>query len=94
MNRNDLLNELYKNFTLETNIKCTPNDRGVAMGGWMELILGDINCEQMEKISHFLRKYFSQPNLFSHNLPRIVACRGGASLIIQDKEVERVFKNL
>lgn len=91
MNREELLQRLFLEFTLETNIKCTPNDRGVAYGGWIELILGDVNCEQMEKISKFLRDYFSQPNMFSHNLPRIVACRGGVSLIFQDKELERVF---
>ena len=94
MNRAKLLKDLHSTFTDKTNIKCAPNDRGVVNGGWIELILGDINCEQMEKIAMFLRRHFSQPNLYSHNLPRLVPCRGGVSLIFQDKDVERVFGSL
>jgi len=91
MNREKILKDLHSTFTNETNIKSVANDRGVVNGGWLELVLSDVNCEQMEKISNFLRYHFSQPNLFSHNLPRLVACRGGVSLIFQDKEVERIF---
>lgn len=93
MERDKILKALHKSFVEETNIKCVPYDRGVAYGGWMELILDDVNCEKMEKIANFLRNNFSQPNLFSHNLPKLIPCREGISLIFQDKEVERVYNN-
>jgi hypothetical protein len=94
MNREEILKKLHSSFKDETNIKCVAYDGGVANGGWMELIFNNLNCEQMEKISYFLRKYFSQPNLFSHNLPKLIPFGEGISLIFQDKEVERVYGNV
>jgi hypothetical protein len=94
MNREQLLHKLHSSFNGETNIKCVAYDRSVARGGWMELIFDSLNCEQLEKIAKFLRDNFSQTNLYSHNLPKLIPCREGISLIFQDKEIERIYGNL
>ena len=91
MNRENTLKKLHATFLSETNIRCKPVDRGVAYVGWFELLFESLDCEEMEDITRFLRKHFSQPNLFSHRLPKIVSCREGVSLLFQDKEVFRVF---
>jgi len=93
MTRENLLNKLHEAFSEDTNIKAKPYDAGKAYGGWLELIIGQVNCSEMESIAMFLRKRFSQPDRYSHNLPKLVAKREGVCLIFQDTEVERVFGN-
>ena len=91
--RKDLLKRFYQSFTEYTSerIKCRPVDRGVAYGGWFELIFrNSLHAEELVKIGNFLREKFSQEGLYSHLLPKLTATREGVSLIVQDREVERI----
>ena len=67
--RKDLLKRFYQSFTEYTSeqIKCRPVDRGVAYGGWFELIFrNSLHAEELIKIGNFLREKFSQEGLYSH----------------------------
>jgi hypothetical protein len=91
--RKDLLKRFYQSFTEYTSeqIKCRPVDRGVAYGGWFELIFRDsLHAEDLIEIGNFLKEKFSQEGLYSHLLPKLIPTREGVSLIVQDKEVERI----
>ena len=101
--RKDLLKRFYQSFTEYTfeQIKCRPVDRGVAyggwfyqtipQGGWFELIFRDsLHAEDLIEIGNFLKEKFSQEGLYSHLLPKLIPTREGVSLIVQDKEVERI----
>ena len=91
--RKDLLERLHQNFTEHTSgrIKCRPVDRGVACGGWFELIFqNSLHAEDLIEIGYFLKEKFSQEGLYSHLLPKIIPTREGVSLIVQDREVERI----
>ncbi len=91
--RKDLLKRFYQSFTEYTSeqIKCRPVDRGVAYGGWFELIFqNSLHAEELIEIGYFLKEKFSQEGLYSHLLPKIIPTREGVSLIVQDKEVERI----
>ena len=91
--RKDLLKRFYQSFTEYTSerIKCRPVDRGVACGGWFELIFqNSLHAEDLIEIGYFLKEKFSQEGLYSHLLPKIIPTREGVSLIVQDREVERI----
>jgi len=91
--RKDLLKRFYQSFTEYTfeQIKCRPVDRGVAYGGWFELIFRDsLHAEDLIEIGNFLKEKFSQEGLYSHLLPKLIPTREGVSLIVQDKELERI----
>jgi len=91
--RKDLLERFYQSFTEYTfeQIKCRPVDRGVAYGGWFELIFRDsLHAEELIEIGYFLKEKFSQEGLDSHLLPKLISTREGVSLIVQDTEVERI----
>ncbi len=64
--RKDLLKRFYQSFTEYTfeQIKCRPVDRGVAYGGWFELIFRDsLHAEDLIEIGNFLKEKFSQEGL-------------------------------
>jgi hypothetical protein len=91
--RKDLLNRFYQSFTEYTlgQIKCKPVDRGIAYGGWFELIFRDsLHAEELLEISNFLGEKFYQEGRYSHLLPKLIPTREGISLIVQDREVERI----
>lgn len=91
--RKDLLKRLYQSFTEYTfeQIKCRPVDRGVAYGGWFELIFRDsLHAEDLIEIGNFLKEKFPQDGLYSHLLPKLIPTREGVSLIVQDREVQRI----
>jgi len=91
--RKDLLERLHRSFTKSTSeqIKCRPVDRGVACGGWFELIFSNsLHAEDLIRIGNFLKEKFSQEGLYSHLLPKIIPTGEGVSLIVQDTEVQRI----
>jgi hypothetical protein len=38
---------------------------------WKRLIFAQLNCNDMEKISNYIKETFSTPGKFSHHLPKI-----------------------
>lgn len=91
--RKDLLKRLHQSFIEHTSgkIKCRPVDRGVAYGGWFELIFqNSLHAEDLIEIGNFLKEKFSQEGLYSHLLPKLIPSSEGVSLIVQDREVQRI----
>jgi hypothetical protein len=91
--RKDLLKRFHQSFTEYTSeqIKCRPVDRGVAYGGWFEIVFPKaLDCEDLVLIGKFIKEKFSQPDRYSHLLPKLTATKEGISLIVQDREVERI----
>lgn len=91
--RKALLGKFHKDFIVYTlnQISCRAIDRGVASGGWFEIVfLKALDCEDLVLIGKFIKEKFSQEGLYSHLLPKIIATKEGISLIVQDSEVERI----
>jgi hypothetical protein len=71
--RKDLLKKFYQSFTEYTleQIKCSPIDRGVAYGGWFEIVFPNaLDCEDLVLIGKFIKEKFFQEGLYSHLLPK------------------------
>jgi hypothetical protein len=91
--RKALLGKFHKDFIVYTlnQISCRAIDRGVAYGGWFEIVFPKaLNCEDLVLIGKFIKEKFSQPDRYSHLLPKLTATKEGISLIVQDREVERI----
>lgn len=91
--RKALLGKFHKDFLAYTlnQISCRAIDEGVVYGGWFEIVfLKSLDCEDLVIIGKFIKEKFSQEGLYSHLLPKIIATREGISLIVQDREVERI----
>jgi hypothetical protein len=91
--RKALLGKFHKDFIVYTlnQISCRAIDRGVAYGGWFEIVFPKaLDCEDLVLIGKFIKEKFSQPDRYSHLLPKLTATREGISLIVQDSEVERI----
>jgi len=91
--RKALLGKFHKDFIVYTlnQISCRAIDRGVAYGGWFEIVFPKaLNCEDLALIGKFVKEKFSQPDRYSHLLPKLTATKEGISLIVQDREVERI----
>jgi hypothetical protein len=91
--RKALLDKFRKDFIVYTlnQISCRAIDRGVAYGGWFEIVFPKaLDCEDLVLIGKFIKEKFSQPDRYSHLLPKLTATKEGISLIVQDREVERI----
>jgi hypothetical protein len=91
--RKALLGKFHKDFIVYTlnQIRCRAIDRGVAYGGWFEIVFPKaLDCEDLVLIGKFIKEKFSQPDRYSHLLPKLTATKEGISLIVQDREVERI----
>ena len=91
--RKDLLKKFYQSFTEYTleQIKCSSIDRGVAYGGWFEIVFPNaLDCEDLVLIGKFIKEKFFQEGLYSHLIPKITTTEEGISLIVHDSEVERI----
>jgi hypothetical protein len=91
--RKALLDKFRKDFIVYTlnQISCRAIDRGVAYGGWFEIVFPKaLDCEDLVLIGKFIKEKFSQPDRYSHLLPKLTATKEGISLVVQDREVERI----
>jgi hypothetical protein len=91
--RKALLGKFHKDFIVYTlnQIRCRAIDRGVAYGGWFEIVFPKaLDCEDLVLIGKFIKEKFSQPDRYSHLLPKLTTTKEGISLVVQDKEVERI----
>ena len=91
--RKALLGKFHKDFLVYTlnQISCRAIDEGVVYGGWFGIVfLKSLDCEDLVLIGKFIKEKFSQPDRYSHLLPKLTATREGISLIVQDSEVERI----
>lgn len=86
------LRDSFKSFT-GGSIMFDVEDKGLSQGGWIEIqFLNRLNCDDLDQISRFIREKFSQPDKFSHLLPKMKSAQYGIVLSIQDTDVQRLIE--
>jgi hypothetical protein len=89
----NLLREFAKDFTKSTGIKVDMYE-DKTFPHWKRLLINknELDCEQMNAISMFIIKRFSQPRLYSHLLVKLhITFRGQLCITADVKELERVY---
>ena len=60
---------------------------------WKRLVFKEgLNCEELNTISNYIKNTFSQKDLYSHLLPKLVVCDNKLCLTVDVKEIKRCIK--
>ena len=89
----DYLKIFSQDFTQATGIKVHAHCDDRTYPHWKRLILpSGLTCDDMEKISNFIKETFSQKGKYSHLLVTLGSHNGGITLTADIKDLERVYK--
>jgi hypothetical protein len=90
----DLLKTFAQDFTQSTGIKVHAFCDERTYPHWKRLLLpSGLTCEDMTKISNFIKEKFSQKGKYSHLLVTLGSHDGGITLTADVKDLERAYQS-
>jgi len=88
----DLIKTFAQDFTKSTGIKVDTYCDERTFPHWKRLALPhSLNCDDLEKISNFIRERFSENGKYSELLVKLTVFSGGITLTADVKELDRVY---
>lgn len=89
------LKKLVKHFKENCNVRVVSTIEERTFPHWKRLVFDSLNCDDMMKISEYIKTYFSEKGNYSHLLPQLHAYNyNGNSCICLTFDIEEIKKHL
>lgn len=85
----DELKVLQNAFIKSTGIKPIGTVEEKHLPHWKRLVLDNMNCEQLERVSKFIKENFYERGTYSHLLPKLHTFNGYLCLSVDVEEIKK-----